>query len=119
MKAPTSNINLRIAAYSEIELAELLRQAGVAVTGTTPATDVEDATVEITGLVHVQIPSFGGAPGVVRDCQDGSFMFSDEFTTLGKLVESIRHNLEQADQETLQKVADGEDLAMSSGLIAR
>ncbi len=103
---------MQIERLSERELAEQLRLAGIPVQATSEADDQVDAAVEITSLVHVSIPTFGGSPCVVREVPDGlntEFVFGPEQSTLEGLVEQIRFHLEQAGQEVIQAVASAED----------
>lgn len=95
---------MRIKPVTEVELAALLRQAGIPVLRTSPVTDAEDASIEITDLVHITIPTFGGSPGVVRECQDGSFLFDEEQHTIEGLINQVRHHLEVSDEVALQAI---------------
>lgn len=100
---------------NERTLEGLLKAAGIPVLRVLPSSDLEDACIEISGLVHVTIPTFGGAPSVVRDCQDDSFLFYEETPTLEGLIAQIKVALSDADAQVLQRVADAEDASLAQG----
>ena len=95
--------------YNETDLADQLRKRGIPVIQASPATSEYDACIEITGLVHVSIPSFGGAPCVVRETAGPVFVFGPEQRTLDGLVEQIKFHIAAAGHEVLQAAADAED----------
>lgn len=56
-------------------VAEKLKAQGIAVLNYTEGDEWEDGEVIITELVHVQVPTFGARPGVVRENADETFTF--------------------------------------------
>lgn len=105
---------------AEESIADVLRAAGVPVIKTIPGDDVVDGCVEVTALVHVQVPTCGSAPGVVRQAADEGFIFYGESLTGGHLVRQVQKALQDADQEQLQHAADAEDaMALTSAEFSR
>jgi hypothetical protein len=94
------------------QLAAQLQAAGIKVTSTAEADYETDAMVEITGAVHVTIPTFGGHPTVVRMTAEGSFMFYAESADHDALLAQIRVAIEEADHEALQQFEVRDDLGM-------
>lgn len=58
-----------------MRLAKKLVDAGINVRKITEGDDCEDGMIEVTDLVHVQVPTYGSTPGVVAETTDGLFRF--------------------------------------------
>lgn len=75
------------------ELAAMLRRAGFSVTTVQNGDDVEDGDITITARVRIQVPTFGGAPGVVRETAEETFIFSPERRDFDALCTDLREAL--------------------------
>lgn len=76
-------------------LAAMLRRAGFPVTKVQNGDDVEDGEITITERVTIQVPTFGDAPGVVRETAEETFIFSPERRDFDALCTDLREALSQ------------------------
>jgi len=75
------------------KIARNLKMRGLTIKSVAEGSAHEDGMVEITALVHVQVPTFGSRVNVVAECDGGeSFQFYPErrASDLDGLVDDIR-----------------------------
>ena len=75
------------------KLANSLAARGIRVESVQDGDDVQDGTINITGLVHVQVPTFGGPCGVVRETGDGCFVFYPVRRSVNAIIADIHEAL--------------------------
>ncbi|MDU4254487.1 hypothetical protein [Pseudomonas sp.] len=81
------------------KMAELIKQAGLPVLAVTEETMDEDAGIEITDLISVSVPTFGGYPCVLRHCPGNSFNFYDESADMAHLIATIQTAMQEEKAE--------------------
>lgn len=82
------------AAMTPFSLARALGRFGIHVDDVCDGDDSHDGEVSVTKLVHVQVPTFGGAPRVVVHSLHSDVRCYPPRCTLPELVGDIRHALD-------------------------
>lgn len=82
-----------------LAVAQHLKQQGINVTGTTPASQEEDGSVQISPRVHVQVQEFSNCINVVRETSDGKFLFMPDRIDYQRLIEDIQEALKAEQSE--------------------
>lgn len=78
-----------------MRLAKKLADAGINVRKIVEGDDCEDGLIEVTDLIHVQVPTYGSTPGVVAETPQGLFKFykARKASDVAGLVADIRKAL--------------------------
>jgi hypothetical protein len=86
-----------------LAVAQHLKQQGINVTGTTPASQEEDGCVQLSPRVHVQVQEFSNCINVVRETSDGKFLFMPDRIDYQRLIEDINEALKAEQSEGAAK----------------
>lgn len=57
------------------KVADFIKKLGFNVINVSQGDEEQDGMVEVTELVHIQVPTYGSGLNVVQECADGSFNF--------------------------------------------
>ncbi|MFA5311709.1 MAG: hypothetical protein WC375_00155 [Methanomassiliicoccales archaeon] len=71
------------------QIADILLRRNIVVLSHKEGNYEWDGKVEITPLIHVQVPTYGGGFHVVRETPDHKFNFSPELKTIDEVVSFI------------------------------
>lgn len=85
---PTTN-DIHLCDQTATALADLLIARGYPVIDVEVGDDAADGAVYLSSRVHIQVPSFGGAPGVVEITASDTFVFHPTRTSLEALCADL------------------------------